>query len=139
MQKIYSRSSTEEEISLPEQKTKSGSEQKGAAAALRLLVLFLTLGEKLQTALGVTDLQYTPHTSIPQKTDTVLCYRTETWIQECETELDVELEMEQEEEHAGLAEVPPDVQELASLMLCEDVSYEMADDLIMSSLFCTMK
>lgn len=68
-------------------------------------------------------------------------YRTETWIQECETEQDVELEMEQEEEHAGLAEVPPDVQELASLVLliwCEDVSYEMADDLIMSSLFCTM-
>lgn len=46
-----------------------------AAAVLRLLLLFLMLGEKLQMALGMTHLQYTPHTTNPQKTDTMLCYQ----------------------------------------------------------------
>lgn len=47
-----------------------------AAAALRLLLLLPTLGEKLQTALSMTHLQYTPRTTVPRKTDTVLCYRS---------------------------------------------------------------
>ncbi|KAF5909891.1 Uncharacterized protein DAT39_000093 [Clarias magur] len=43
-----------------------------AAAELRLLLLLPTLGEKLQAALGMTHLQYTPRTAVPPKTDTVL-------------------------------------------------------------------